>query len=159
MKKWFLAWRQDQRSALTTVHDTARNVSSNERVSGDVISQGIFLYGEVGGTSKTSGTIVLEDNTFNTTEPTGYESYAMLLDGTDQGILGQLVTDVNLVSTASGHATYDLFAADESVVGAGYDMDGGLDGTVVFGKTGTSEYAVVTSGTTNSDIIFSNTVL
>jgi hypothetical protein len=132
------------------------SVSSDEQVTGSVITQGILLYGDVNGSG--SYPILLKNNVFDTTNiSSNYQSAAIFLN-TDltpenESILGSLTSDV-LINDET-NLSYDLWVANSDDVG-NYAADAN-DYLVVVGEpTGMSVYTVqAASG--GSDILYLET--
>ena len=82
---------------------------------GKVYTQGIHLAGDVNGAGTQTYGIVLQNNTFDTTDiETSYESTAIYLDGDDHSALslGTLTSDVYIVENDA--ATYELAIASSA---------------------------------------------
>ena len=128
------------------------SVSSSEKVTGSVITQGIHLYGDVNGTG--TYPILLQNNVFDTSNiGSNYESSAILLNTANVATLGNLTSDVALHD--SSNATYELWEANTTDVG-NYAAASN-DSLVVVGQpTGTSVYGVRAAADGTSDIVYSS---
>jgi len=89
-------------------------VSSSERVTNEVINQGIHLYGDVNGA--TTYPILIKDNVFDTALiGSNYISSAIFLNTDAQATLGTLTSDV-LINDAD-HTSYTNWLANDTGLG------------------------------------------
>jgi len=133
------------------------SVSSDEQVTGSVITQGIHLYGDVNGSG--SLPILLKNNVFDTSNITSnYESTAIMLNTESVSTLGSLTSDVTINDVSND--TYILWAANSTDVG-NYETDNTTDTANVLKTvgqpTGTSVYEVRAASDLTSDILYLDT--
>jgi hypothetical protein len=125
---------------------TARSVTY------DVYTQGIHIAGDVNGAG--ANKIAIQNNTFDTDTVARYISDGLLIDGSDQSALslGTLSSDVFIFD--SGNTTYSNYIASNDFGGykTGSDQYEPVTGTSAY-----SSLTVVTSATSGTDIIYSQT--
>jgi len=122
-------------------------VSSSERVPGDVITQGIHLYGDVNGAG--TSPIIIKDNVFDTASiGSNYESSAIYLNTADQSTLGTLKSDV-LINDVD-NADYDTWKVNSTDLG---NYVTASDKMYEVGQTA-SVYTARDAASVNSDILF-----
>jgi hypothetical protein len=149
----------------TLVWDGDDASGKNSTITGDVFTQGILLYGNVNGSGDSSDKIVLEDNIFETGEPSGYDSAAIYLDNdlstANEAIFGELTEDVYLVDTNGGvengtaNANATAWSTDADILG-NYATNSDLD-PIRSAVDDATLYNViaVASDETNADVLFS----